>query len=103
MTQENELERLEGFVTKLLARFNDLQADKKKVDQLLLQREETIAILQDELAALKDERGIIGSRVSGLLDQIEAWEAGAAENEDENEDMGGNDRGSEGGVQGTLF
>ncbi len=99
MTQENELERLEGFVTKLLARFNDLQADKKKVDQLLLQREETIAILQDELAALKDERGVIGSRVSGLLDQIEAWEAGAAENED----MGGNDRGSEGGVQGTLF
>lgn len=100
MIQESELGRLEDFVAKLLNRFNALQTDKKRVDNLLLQREETIATLQDELASLKDERGEIGSRVSGLLDRIEEWEAGVKEGDDEN---GLADRNAEGGVQGSLF
>jgi len=100
MIQDSELGRLEDFVSKLLGRFNALQADKKRVDNLLLQREETIATLQDELASLKDERGEIGSRVSGLLDRIEEWEAGVKEGDDEN---GPASRNAEGGVQGSLF
>ncbi len=100
MIQDSELGRLEDFVSKLLDRFNALQTDKKRVDNLLLQREETIATLQDELASLKDERGEIGSRVSGLLDRIEEWEAGVKESDDEN---GLASRNEEGGVQGSLF
>jgi peptidoglycan hydrolase CwlO-like protein len=99
MQEENELARLEDIVAKLLTRFNALQADKKRVDDLLVQREATIATLQDELAGLKDERGVVGSRVSSLLDQIEAWEASAVTNDDAD----GNERSPEGGVQGTLF
>ncbi len=100
MMQDTELGRLEGFVSKLLDRFNALQADKKRVDDLLLQREEKIAALQDELASLKDERGEVSSRVSGLLERIQEWEAGAMEN-DINDSMGGNN--IEGGIQGSLF
>jgi chromosome segregation ATPase len=100
MMQDSELGRLENFVSKLLDRFNALQADKKRVDNLLLQREETIATLQDELASLKDERGAIGSRVSGLLDRIEEWEAGVKESDDED---GLASHNKEGGVQGSLF
>lgn len=101
MKQDSELGRLENFVAKLLDRFNALQADKEKVEGLLLEREETIATLQDELASLKDERGEISTRVSGLLGRIEEWEAGAKEIGD----SGGIDKGSsEGGVvQGSLF
>ncbi len=100
MMQDSELGRLETFVSKLLDRFNALQADKKRVDNLLLQREETIATLQDELASLKDERGEIGSRVTGLLDRIEEWEAGVQDSDDEN---GRASHNAEGGVQGSLF
>lgn len=99
MMQDSELGRLEDFVAKLLERFNALQADKKKVDDLLLQREGAIAALQEELAALKDERGEIGNRVSGLLERIEEWEAGESES-------GGavvSNRNSDGAVQGSLF
>lgn len=100
MMQDTELGRLEGFVSKLLDRFNALQADKKRVDDLLLQREEKIAALQDELASLKDERGEVSSRVSGLLERIQEWEAGAMEN-DINDSMVGSN--TEGGIQGSLF
>lgn len=101
MKQDSELGRLENFVAKLLDRFNALQADKGKVDELLLEREETIATLQDELASLKDERGEISSRVSGLLGRIEEWEAGVKESGDSDGSEGGS---SEGGVvQGSLF
>ena len=99
MMQDSELGRLENFVTKLLERFNALQADKKKVDDLLLQREGAIANLQEELAALKDERGEIGNRVSGLLERIEEWEADASESRD----AGATNRNSDGAVQGSLF
>ncbi|MBU0663568.1 MAG: cell division protein ZapB [Proteobacteria bacterium] len=99
MMQDSELGRLENFVSKLLDRFNALQAEKKRVDELLLQREETIATLQDELASLKDERGEISNRVSGLLDRIEEWEAGDMESGD----AGKTSRNAEGGVQGSLF
>jgi chromosome segregation ATPase len=99
MIQDSELGRLEDFVAKLLERFNALQADKKKVDDLLMQREAAIATLQEELADLKDERGEIGNRVSGLLERIEEWEAGASESDG----VGATNRNSDGAVQGSLF
>jgi len=99
MVQDSELGRLEDFVAKLLGRFNALQADKKKVDDLLLQREETITALQEELAGLKNERGEIGNRVSGLLERIEEWEAGA----NDSGGAGATNRNSDGAVQGSLF
>jgi len=99
MMQDSELGRLEDFVTKLLERFNALQADKKKVDDLLLQREGAIADLQEELATLKDERGEIGNRVSGLLERIEEWEADV----NESGTAGATNRNSDGAVQGSLF
>ncbi len=99
MGQESELGRLENFVAKLLDRFNALQAEKIKVDEILLQREETISTLRDELAALKDERGAFGNRVSGLLERIEEWESSVQEGEEGSAST----RNSDGVVQGSLF
>lgn len=99
MGQDSELGRLEVFVAKLLERFNALQADKIKVDEILLQREETISALRDELASLKDERGDFGNRVSGLLERIEEWESNTQADGEASVPA----RNAEGGVQGSLF
>lgn len=79
MSQDNELRRLEQFVEKLLARFNDLRAEKAQLDELLATREGEIADLRASLAAREEERSEISDRVGRIVEQIEEWEAGLAE------------------------
>ncbi len=74
MTEENELARLEGFVSGLLERFNALKNDNIVLTDRLGRRDETIENLQSELAAMTNERGEISSRVNNLIGKIEDWE-----------------------------
>ncbi len=76
MSQDNELRRLEQFVEKLLARFNDLRAEKAQLEELLATREGEIADLRASLAAREEERSEISDRVGRIVEQIEEWEAG---------------------------
>ena len=100
MTEENELVRLERFVSTLLEKFNALQAENKGLTERLLRREATIETLQDDLASMKNERSDISSRVSSLIGKIEEWEsAGGVSTEDGDPD----DKSSDSGVQGNLF
>ncbi len=101
MTEENELVRLEKFVSTLLEKFNDLQAENKEITERLLRREATIETLEDDLAVLKNERGDISSRVSSLIGKIEEWESAAGISMEES----GEDEkpSSDSGVQGSLF
>jgi chromosome segregation ATPase len=78
MSQDNELRRLEQFVEKLLARFNDLRAEKAQLEELLAAREAEIADLRASLAAREEERSEISDRVGRIVEQIEEWEAGLA-------------------------
>jgi chromosome segregation ATPase len=117
MTEENELARLEGFVTTLLEKFNNLQADNKALNERIERRDATIEDLESTLATQKDERGEISSRVSGLIGQIEEWEsssnvldetseadsdsdldADAADDSDEDDDEN-----QDSAIQGNLF
>ncbi|AGF78658.1 hypothetical protein UWK_02115 [Desulfocapsa sulfexigens DSM 10523] len=100
MTEENELVRLEQFVSTLLAKFNALRDESKKLTERLQRREATIETLQDELAAMKNERGDISSRVSSLIGKIEEWES---EGEISTEDVEPTEKHSDSGVQGNLF
>lgn len=100
MIEENELARLEGFVSTLLEKFNGLQAETKNLNERLIAREETIETLQNDLASMKDERGDISTRVSSLIGKIEEWEAA--------NDAGGSsedttEKSPDSGVQGNLF
>lgn len=79
MSNENELKRLESFVSKLLKSFQDLKEENGRLTQTLQMRDETIVSLKDELAANDSERNEIGTRVSGLIDQIEEWEINLGE------------------------
>ncbi len=100
MTEENELARLERFVSALLEKFNNIKAENKEMAERLLRREATIETLQDELAVMKDERGDISSRVGSLIAKIEEWEAAGISSEESGEE---NKSSSESGVQGNLF
>jgi len=81
MSQGNELERLEGFVAKLLVEYNGLREEKEGLLNDLHQQEEKIAALESELAQAQTERSDVGGRVKGLIKQIEAWESSLGENE----------------------
>jgi chromosome segregation ATPase len=81
MAQGNELERLEGFVAKLLVEFNSLRDEKEGLLEDVRERDEKIAELESELAGAKAERSDVGSRVKGLIQQIEDWETTLEESE----------------------
>ena len=100
MIEENELARLEGFVSKLLGKFNVLQAEKADLTERLEKREATIETLQDDLASMKNERGDISSRVSSLIGKIEEWESESGVSQEIDEQS---DKASDSGVQGHLF
>ena len=115
MTEQNELARLEGFVSTLLERFNNLQAENKELNERIERRDASIEELRDELSTQKNQRSEISTRVSSLIDQIEEWEStgGVAEDSSEREveleselesdkDTEGNER-NDSGVQGNLF
>jgi predicted nucleic acid-binding Zn-ribbon protein len=103
MTEEKELARLEGFVATLLDKFNALQAENTDLTERLEKREETIETLQDDLAAMKDDRGEISSRVSNLIGKIEDWEATSDVTVDDSDGGDSEDKSSDSGVQGNLF
>ena len=100
MIEENELARLEGFVSTLLGKFNVLQAEKADLTERLKKREATIETLQDDLASMKNERGDISSRVSSLIGKIEEWESESGVSQESDESS---DKTSDSGVQGHLF
>lgn len=75
MSQDNELRRLEQFVEKLLARFNDLREEKSRLQEELRERERVIGELRQSLAVREEERSEITQRVGKMVEQIEEWEA----------------------------
>lgn len=120
MSKDTELQRLEQFVEKLLAKFEELKKDKKQLLQDLSERDALIAGLQGDISSKDSERSEISARVNKLVDQIEEWELSldeteatsepVDEEEDEDEDNSeeeveaGLDEGEEEGrVQHNLF
>lgn len=105
MTEENELARLEGFVSTLLEKFNGLQGDNQELTERLQRRDASIASLEDELAGMKDDRSEVSTRVSSLIGQIEEWEtnSGVEVDSQESEEDAEEDERNDSGVQGNLF
>lgn len=107
MAQEQELQRLEDFISKLLVKFNNLKDDNARLASELAEREATIAEMSDKLESNDLERMEIGDRVSRMLEKIEEWESGAttdavphgAERVEGGDDVPVNDPSR----QGTLF
>lgn len=115
MSQGSEFDRLEQFVGKLLARYDQLLDKNTQLKRLLQQREYEIRELKDRVNAADSERGDISSRIKGLIDQIEEWQSIVLESEEEpvedekeeaavdHRDAESNEDDGEAGMQRNLF
>jgi hypothetical protein len=74
MEKNAELLRLEGFVDKLLTKYNQLKANYLALQETLQERDIECVNLKNSLSQLHNERLEVGNRVAGLLDRIEQWE-----------------------------
>jgi predicted nuclease with TOPRIM domain len=74
MENNAELVRLEEFVDKLLAKYNQLKTDYHALQDTLRERDAECAELKNNIFNLSTERTEVGNRVSGLIGRIEQWE-----------------------------
>ncbi|BHH84153.1 hypothetical protein [Desulforhopalus sp. 52FAK] len=106
MDRDTELQRLEQFVEKLLLSFAELKEEKKALLHKLKQKDTLIAELEGNISSKDSERSEISLRVGKLVEQIEDWELGLEEGEEEtveNVDGGEVTTDDEGRVQHNLF
>jgi len=99
MTQEKELDRLEGFVVRLLARYNDLQEQNDRLIEQLDEHNKKITHLQQDLNNAGKDRSEIDSKISTLVQKIEQWETEINSSGLESQIADKNSS----GVQGNLF
>jgi predicted nucleic acid-binding Zn-ribbon protein len=74
MRDDAELDRLEGFVEKLLVRAEDLRRAKADLEARLREKEQLVAELRAELSTRDDERSAVNHRLTKVVDQLEQWE-----------------------------
>ncbi len=83
MIRENEFERLEQFVKQLLVKYDKIHNDNKVLKGLLGEKDREMQQLRSQLESADAERGDIATRVKGLINQIEEWQAGKDEQNQE--------------------
>jgi predicted nuclease with TOPRIM domain len=87
MDKVTELQRLEQFVEKLLISFAELKEEKKNLLKTLKDKNALIVELEGKISTKDSERTEISERVGKLVEQIEDWELGLDEDEEELESM----------------
>lgn len=75
MDQESEFERLERYVSKLLAQYDRLLEENSTLVKTVEQKDEEIHELRNQINSADTERGDISIRIKALIDQIEEWES----------------------------
>lgn len=83
MVQENEFDRLERFVHKLLSRYEQLLDKNVQLQKLLQQRQDEIEELRSRVDSADSERGDISKRIKNLIEEIEEWQTAFAEEGEE--------------------
>ncbi len=75
MAQANELERLEEFVSRLLAGYKALKEKNEELSEELSSRNEIISRLQQHLSIVDKERAEVSGKITKLIGRIEHWES----------------------------
>lgn len=75
MKNNDELVRLEQLVEMLVSRCKEQKEKILVLEKKLRDRDEECELVKLESAELQKQRTEIGSRVTGLLERIEVWEA----------------------------
>ena len=74
MEHKSELVRLEEIVDNVLAKYKQAKKTCANLELMLEERNAECDKLKETIAELRDERGVVGERVAGLIDRIEKWE-----------------------------
>ena len=75
MAHANELERLEGFVSRLLAGYKALKEKNERLSEEIKSRDEIISRLRKDLSIVDKERAEVSGKITKLIDRIEHWES----------------------------
>ncbi len=71
---QSEFDRLEQFVQSLLEKYDVLTKENESLKAQLGERDEEVALLENELLSMESERGDVNNRIKALIRQIENWE-----------------------------
>lgn len=74
MDRHDELDRLAEMIERLLKGFNALKENNNRLAADLQQKEGQIALLEQKIAALEDDKRKVCQRVDGLITAMESWE-----------------------------
>ena len=74
MEHNEDLERLEQFVERLIGNHNQLKKEKKELTAQLQEKQQEIIELQETVKGLREDRGVMHNQVTGLIDRIGEWE-----------------------------
>ena len=74
MEHNENLERLEQFVEKLVTSHNQLKKEKSEIMAQLQEKQQEIAELQETVKCLQEDKTVVHSQVTGLIDRIDEWE-----------------------------
>ena len=99
MIRWDELERLEGVVSRLLAGYKELRYQNSSLMRDIRERDELINRLQLDLATDKRQRSAIDARITSLIKKITQWEGEVAEADSHLKTV----ESAEKGMQGNLF
>jgi peptidoglycan hydrolase CwlO-like protein len=82
MVYEEEFNRLEEFVEKLITSYNDLKAENSRLRQQLAEMEQQNQQNKDLATSLQKDRTIMHERISQLIIKIDEWEKSHSAAED---------------------
>ena len=74
MVHEDEINRLEQFVEKLIEDYQGLKAENKILQEQLHETEQKNHQSQELVSSLQNDRSILHTRVTGMIGKIEQWE-----------------------------
>ncbi len=75
MAHMSELERLEGFVSKLVTGYSALKEKNRRLQQEISEKREVIDRLRQELSAAERQQSEAGDRLTKLVTMVEEWES----------------------------
>ena len=85
MGYDEDFDRLDGFVGKLLASHEKMKQEQQTLLAEFNNLEQRHKALQEEVAQLQDEKNQVQQRIAGLVDSISKWEQ--AHNNETREDV----------------
>lgn len=103
MESNEDLARLEQFVEKLILSHNQLKNENSEMNAQLLAKQQEVVELRERVKDLQEDKSVVHSRVTGLIDRINDWEKTIDQEGLENQTSGNGETQSPPNRKSSLF